>query len=115
EQDPPGRVGGGDYPAPAAAGRATGGGALSMWRCRAVFALCMGLAAVVGAAAAHELNAEEAAGQRIYRNGLSTSGGEIHARVGAGGTLLPASALPCAGCHGTDGRGRLEGGVAPPD
>ncbi len=28
---------------------------------------------------------------------------------------LPASALPCAGCHGYDGRGKPEGGVKPAD
>ena len=34
---------------------------------------------------------------------------------GEGGTEVPASALPCAGCHGRDGRGRSEGGVTPSD
>jgi ABC-type branched-subunit amino acid transport system substrate-binding protein len=29
--------------------------------------------------------------------------------------LLPASSLPCANCHGSDGLGRPEGGVRPPD
>jgi ABC-type branched-subunit amino acid transport system substrate-binding protein len=28
---------------------------------------------------------------------------------------LPASAVPCASCHGSDGLGRREGGVIPPD
>jgi len=83
-----------------------------MWRSLAV---CIGLSAILGSAAAHELNAEEVAGKRIYLHGQSDSGGEIHARVGAAGVVLPASAMPCAGCHGADGRGRPEGGVAPPD
>lgn len=37
------------------------------------------------------------------------------ARVGAAGMLLPATSLPCANCHGTDGLGRPEGGVRPPE
>ncbi|MCY1508823.1 Periplasmic binding protein [compost metagenome] len=68
-----------------------------------------------GLAAALQLSAEEAAGKRIFLEGVSASGGEIHARVGAAGTTLPASALPCGSCHGADGRGRPEGGVRPPD
>lgn len=67
-----------------------------------------------GAADALPLNAEEEAGKRIYLQGLSSSGAEIHARVGAGGMALPASAVPCASCHGADGQGRPEGGVRPP-
>jgi len=31
------------------------------------------------------------------------------------GVEVPASAVPCAGCHGRDGRGRPEGGVTPSD
>src|SRR6266403_1968586 len=28
---------------------------------------------------------------------------------------VPASVMPCAGCHGRDGRGKPEGGVTPPN
>ena len=28
---------------------------------------------------------------------------------------VPASAVPCAGCHGRDGKGKPEGGVTPSD
>lgn len=69
-----------------------------------------------GAVAALELTPEEAAGRQIYRQGTSASANAlIHARVGAAGTAMPASVVPCAGCHGSDGRGRREGGVRPSD
>ena len=56
----------------------------------------------------------EKAGQQIYQSGTSPSGEEILA-VLAGGTELPAAALPCAPCHADDGRGNPEGGVVPTD
>ena len=55
---------------------------------------------------------QEERGRNIYLEGA----GEITAVIGGeGGTEVPASALPCAGCHGRDGRGRSEGGVKPSD
>jgi ABC-type branched-subunit amino acid transport system substrate-binding protein len=54
----------------------------------------------------------EERGREIYLEGA----GEITAVIGEeGGTEVPASALPCASCHGRDGRGRSEGGVKPSD
>ncbi|WP_417615441.1 ABC transporter substrate-binding protein [Oceanisphaera sp.] len=61
-----------------------------------------------------ELNPQEAAGKRLYLHGEGAGGSLVQARVGAAGTVLPASVLPCASCHGADGRGRPEGGVRPP-
>jgi ABC-type branched-subunit amino acid transport system substrate-binding protein len=61
-----------------------------------------------------ELTANEQAGKRLYRLGVSASDAQLVARVGASGMSVPASVLPCASCHGTDGRGRAEGGVRPP-
>lgn len=61
------------------------------------------------------LSSSESAGKRLYREGLSASGEPIMARIGAAGMLLPATSLPCANCHGSDGLGRPEGGVRPPD
>lgn len=52
--------------------------------------------------------------RRIYLEGASPSGTEIVAVMGEG-VEVPASALPCSGCHGRDGRGRPEGGVTPTD
>ena len=62
---------------------------------------------------ASELTPEEAHGKQIYTHGTSPRGEEITAHVGVDGFPLPASAMPCASCHGTDGRGRPEGGVIP--
>lgn len=67
-------------------------------------------AALLAAADPADRLAEE--GRQIYETGRSPSGGSITARVS--GAVLPGSALPCAGCHGIDGRGRPEGGVRPP-
>lgn len=64
---------------------------------------------------AEPLSPSESAGKRLYREGLSASGEALMARVGAADILLPASAVPCANCHGADGRGLREGGVRPPD
>lgn len=78
--------------------------------------LLCGLLGWAGTAAALELTPEEAAGKQIYLHGTSASAdGLIHARVGSGDTAMPASVVPCASCHGSDGRGRREGGVRPPD
>lgn len=65
-------------------------------------------------ALALELTPFEQAGKRLYREGVSSSDAQLVARVGASDMRVPASVLPCASCHGNDGRGRSEGGVRPP-
>jgi len=80
----------------------------------AVFA-GLALAGPGPAAAAGGLSGAALRGRQIYRQGTSPSGGEIIARVGGEGVEVPAEVLPCAGCHGRDGRGRPEGGVSPTD
>ncbi|MFN7943900.1 MAG: ABC transporter substrate-binding protein [Blastocatellia bacterium] len=55
----------------------------------------------------------EQRGKRIYLRGASDAGREITALIGDGTTDVPAATLPCASCHGADGRGRAEGGVIP--
>ncbi|MDH4560073.1 ABC transporter substrate-binding protein [Pseudomonas sp. BN411] len=82
-----------------------------MWRAL----LLVAFLAQAGGALALELSPEEAAGRRIYLEGVGSANGEISARVGAADTLVPAALMPCANCHGADGRGRPEGGVRPPD
>lgn len=52
-------------------------------------------------------------GRQIYVQGTSPSGKEILAYVGDASLEVPAGTLPCAGCHGLDGRGKPEGGVNP--
>lgn len=61
------------------------------------------------------LTAAEARGRALYRSGKSPRGSEIVAVLSDGAVELPGSSLPCAGCHGKDGRGGREGGVAPSD
>ncbi|WP_176393874.1 cytochrome c/ABC transporter substrate-binding protein [Pseudomonas putida] len=68
-----------------------------------------------GSALALDLTAQEQAGKRLYREGISSSDAQLQARVGASDISVPASVLPCASCHGNDGRGRAEGGVRPPN
>jgi ABC-type branched-subunit amino acid transport system substrate-binding protein len=65
--------------------------------------------------AAQDLTLEEERGREIYLHGVSPSGGTITAQFGKDGPQLPASSVPCANCHGRDGRGRSEGGVVPSD
>jgi ABC-type branched-subunit amino acid transport system substrate-binding protein len=78
------------------------------------------VALLLGLAAAPEtgpLTPAEARGKQIYTRGTSASRVEIKAAFGDGGSgsEVSASALPCAGCHGLDGRGGKEGGVRPTD
>lgn len=57
------------------------------------------------------LTERERQGKQIYLQGTSPTGGTLNANLN--GNELPANALPCAGCHGRDGRGKPEGGVDP--
>jgi ABC-type branched-subunit amino acid transport system substrate-binding protein len=56
-----------------------------------------------------ELTLQEKRGKAFYLRGESASGQEITAMMGE--VDVPASTLPCAGCHGNRGEGRTEGGV----
>ena len=58
------------------------------------------------------LTAEEQRGQQLFEKGTSARGSKIEASL-PGGVRVPASAVPCAGCHGIDGLGRPEGGIVP--
>lgn len=57
----------------------------------------------------HVLTAEEKRGKMFYLRGESASGQEITALMGD--IDVPATTLTCAGCHGTRGEGKTEGGV----
>ena len=61
------------------------------------------------------LEAAEERGKQIYLKGTHPDGEPIMAIVGTEAVELPASAVPCASCHGADGRGREEGGILPSD
>jgi hypothetical protein len=54
-------------------------------------------------------------GRAIFLGGQSPQGPPIHAVPGNQREPVPARLLPCAGCHGEDGRGRPEGGAQPAD
>lgn len=54
-------------------------------------------------------------GRRIYQEGTGSPESPVTAVMGDGGVEVPAASLPCAGCHGRDGKGRPEGGVKPSD
>ncbi|HEX3094286.1 MAG TPA: ABC transporter substrate-binding protein, partial [Candidatus Angelobacter sp.] len=53
------------------------------------------------------------AGQLIYSKGESPAGSALSAVLGD--TVVPAALMPCASCHGADGKGRTEGGIVPSD
>jgi hypothetical protein len=58
------------------------------------------------------LSPAEHRGREIFRQG--TSGGGHRVSVTLHGEPAPVT-FGCAGCHGRDGRGRIEGGIRPPD
>jgi ABC-type branched-subunit amino acid transport system substrate-binding protein len=83
---------------------------------RLAIAAAVALATVLAMAPrAWALSEAQARGKQIYLQGTSWGGGDITALVGGEAVALPASAVPCASCHGPDGLGRPEGGVLPPD
>jgi mono/diheme cytochrome c family protein len=52
-------------------------------------------------------------GRQIYSTGVPGNGAPLTASVGDPPMDVPASILKCSNCHGSDGRGKAEGGVAP--
>ena len=63
--------------------------------------------------AAGGLTPQEKRGKQIYVHGTAASGRDVLAYVGDATIEVPGSTLPCASCHGLDGRGKPEGGVTP--
>jgi len=83
-----------------------------------VAVLVLSLHGIPGGSLAEEtgaLSQEEARGKRIFREGRSEAGRMITAKVGRSAMAMPGKSFPCASCHGSDGRGRPEGGVVPAD
>lgn len=72
-------------------------------------------ATLTGATTQTLLTLSESRGKQIYLRGVSPSGKEILAYIGDSSLEMPASAMPCANCHGFDGKGKPEGGVTPSD
>ena len=81
---------------------------------RGLLAIALVSTGIPGIAIA-ELSEAQQRGKQIYFEGTSPGGDEILAVVGDEAALLPASAMPCSSCHGSDGLGRPEGGVIPLD
>ena len=67
------------------------------------------------ASEASPLTPQERRGKQIYLRGETPSGRQITAVVGEGSVEVPGGTLPCANCHGFDGRGKPEAGVVPSD
>jgi len=66
-----------------------------------------------GGAAQYLLTAQEKSGKQIYVHGTSPGGRKISAYLGESSVEVPGRTMPCANCHGLDGRGKPEGGVVP--
>jgi ABC-type branched-subunit amino acid transport system substrate-binding protein len=66
------------------------------------------------AVSAAELSPLERLGREVYTKGLGANT-EIVALLGDGQTRIAAPVMPCASCHGADGKGREEGGIIPSD
>ena len=83
--------------------------------------LALGLIAASGAAQAGTATSSVSSapdkdrGRAIFHRGVTADGEEIQAAMGPEGFEVAASLVPCASCHGHDGRGRPEGGIAPTD
>ena len=58
-----------------------------------------------------DVSSPERLGREIYRYGKGNA--PIDAVLGNGQPPIAAAVVPCASCHGADGRGRPEGGVVP--
>ncbi len=77
--------------------------------------LALGAASSRSVSAQDTLTPAERRGKQIYVHGTSPSNREILAYVGESSLEIPAQGLPCASCHGLDGRGKPEGGISPSD
>ena len=86
-------------------------------RVRLVVAILLGVLALAMAgekAVEPEKQARAIArGRQIYLAGVPLDGSPLDASVGDPAMEVPASILKCVNCHGSDGRGRAEGGVTP--
>ena len=75
--------------------------------------LALAFLALLASPLVAELGEAELRGRQIFLEGTSPRDEPIVARIADGGVEVPASVMPCASCHGRDGRGRPEGGIRP--
>jgi ABC-type branched-subunit amino acid transport system substrate-binding protein len=71
------------------------------------------LCLLLSASGMAQLTPAQAAGKKIFTEGISPSGKPIEAILGEGSTRVPGNLMLCASCHGFDGKGRPEGGITP--
>jgi mono/diheme cytochrome c family protein len=64
------------------------------------------------ATAASDLSSQEIQGRILFLTGRADEPAP-YAKVGAGNVQVPATSVPCASCHGRDGRGRAARGGLP--
>lgn len=88
-------------------------GTKGTYKAVSAFVLCILCFFVADAVAQDELAARQGRGRQIYREGTSRSGTQVLAYIGESSLEVPGSTIPCAGCHGIDGRGKPEGGINP--
>ena len=61
------------------------------------------------------LSPQEMRGKQIFDAGTTASGLSITARAGMMSRQVPGATVPCASCHGEDGKGQTQGGKLRPD
>jgi ABC-type branched-subunit amino acid transport system substrate-binding protein len=71
------------------------------------------LALAAGEPVPSERSAAITRGRQIYLDGVPVTGAPLIASVGDPAMEVPASILKCSNCHGSDGRGKAEGGITP--
>ena len=84
-----------------------------MLRCDWPWVVTVVLTSVMTSALAGDLTRQEQDGKRFYRQGIAEGAQVVTASIGQAPLILTAEKMPCASCHGQDGLGRPEAGVAP--
>src|SRR5262245_32415817 len=84
-----------------------------MLRCDWPWVVTVVLTSVMTSALAGDRTRQEQDGKRFYRQGITEGAQSVTASIGQAPLILTAQKIPCASCHGQDGLGRPEAGVAP--
>jgi ABC-type branched-subunit amino acid transport system substrate-binding protein len=85
-----------------------------VWPCRLQMVIALAVGGLIAPAPADDdLAPQEQFGKKLYREGVAADGTSVKATLGQGSLTFPASRVPCASCHGSDGLGRPDAGVIP--
>ena len=84
-----------------------------MWRCRLPMVIGLAVVGLIASAWAGDIAPREERGRQLYHEGVAADGTSVTATVAQGSLTLPATKVPCASCHGSDGLGRPDAGVIP--